>query len=87
MSEITRQAMDGNLDFKVALCRRVKLLVGLSVEKMDQLYDRIPLTAGAENLVRILQHLGYRIPLVSGGFQFFVDRIQKKYNLDYGVAN
>lgn len=87
MVEITRQAMNGELEFKSALSKRVKLLKGISIKKMEDLYNRIPLTPGAEDLVFILQHLGYRIALVSGGFQFFIDRIKNKYKLDYGIAN
>jgi len=87
MEEITQLTMNGDLDFKVALCERVKLLAGLSVSKLEELYERIPITPGAEELVFILQYLGYRIGIVSGGFQFFIDRIKNKYNLDYGVSN
>ena len=87
MKEITQRAMNGDLDFKVALCERVKLLAGLSVYKLEELYKRIPITPGAEDLVRILQYLGYRIGIVSGGFQFFIDRIKNNYKLDYGISN
>ena len=87
METITQQAMNGELDFKFALCERVKLLAGLSVLKLEELYERIPITPGAKELVRILQYLGYRIGIVSGGFQFFIDRIQKNYKLDYGISN
>lgn len=38
-------------------------------------------------MVNILKHLGYKIALVSGGSQFFIDKICKSYNLDYGIAN
>ena len=87
MKEITQRAMNGDLDFKIALCERVKLLAGLSVLKLEELYERIPITPGAEDIVRILQYLGYRIGIVSGGFQFFIDRIKSNYKLDYGVSN
>ena len=87
MKEITQRAMNGDLDFKFALCERVKLLAGLSVLKLEKLYERIPITPGAEDLVRILQYLGYRIGIVSGGFQFFIDRIKNTYKLDYGISN
>ena len=87
METITQQAMNGELDFKFALCERVKLLAGLSVLKLEELYERMPITPGAKELVRILQYLGYRIGIVSGGFQFFIDRIQKNYKLDYGISN
>tara|TARA_Y100000588_G_scaffold286688_1_gene304656 strand:- start:404 stop:856 length:453 start_codon:yes stop_codon:yes gene_type:complete len=45
------------------------------------------MTPGAETLVRILKHLGYKIAIVSGGFQFFIDKLRDKYGLDYGFAN
>ena len=87
MKQITQRAMNGDLDFKIALYERVKLLAGLSVLKLEELYERIPITPGAEDIVRILQYLGYRIGIVSGGFQFFIDRIKSNYKLDYGVSN
>ena len=87
MQKITRGVVNGELDFSTALRDRVKLLAGLPIAKLDELSGRIPITPGAEDLVRILQHLGYRIAIVSGGFQFFIDRVKKKYGLDYGFAN
>jgi phosphoserine phosphatase len=87
MEAITQRAMNGELDFKFALCERVKLLAGLSVLKLEELYERIPITPGAKELVCILQYLGYRIGIVSGGFQFFIDRIKNNYRLDYGISN
>ncbi|MCH8156276.1 MAG: phosphoserine phosphatase SerB [Nitrospinae bacterium] len=87
MQKITRGVVNGELDFSTALRDRVKLLAGLPIAKLDELSGRIPITPGAEDLVRILQHLGYRIAIVSGGFQFFIDRVKKKYGLDYGCAN
>jgi len=87
MAAITCQAMNGEIDFESALRRRVKLLKGLPVESLHQLSNSLPLTPGAESLVNILRHLGYKIALVSGGFQFFIDKIRDSYNLDYGIAN
>ncbi len=87
MAAITRQAMEGTMDFTDALRQRVRLLRGLSVEKLEALADRIPLTPGAEDLVAILKHLGYKIAIVSGGFQFFIDRFRNKYGLHHGIAN
>ncbi len=87
MKEITRRAVSGKMDFTEALKERVRLLEGLPVEKLQELYERIPLTPGAEDLVGILQHLNYKIAIVSGGFQFFIDRLKEKYKLDYGFAN
>jgi phosphoserine phosphatase len=87
MAAITHQAMNGEIDFESALRQRVKLLQGLPVECLEQLSNVLPLTPGAESLVKILKYLGYKIALVSGGFQFFIDKIRDNYGLDYGIAN
>ena len=79
--------MTGEMDFKTALRERVAILKGLPVEALENLFESLPLTSGAENLVQILKHLGYKIALVSGGFDFFIDKLCSRYELDYGVAN
>ncbi len=87
MAEITRKAMAGEMDFTEALVQRVKLLQGLPREKLNELFERVPLTPGATDLVTILKYLGYKIAIVSGGFQFFIEKLKQKYGLDYGFAN
>ncbi len=87
MEEITRKAMHGEMGFREALEKRVQRLRGLPVERLDELFERIPLTPGAADVVRVLKYLGYKVALVSGGFQFFIDRLCRKYGLDYGYAN
>ena len=87
ISSITRQAMSGKMDFKSALRKRVACLKGLPVKELAALSENLPLTSGAENLVRILKHLGYKIALVSGGFDYFINKLCQRYDLDYGIAN
>ena len=87
MREITARAMNGEMDFSEALRKRVALLKGLPVSKLYELLPRIPMTPGGEALVRILKHLGFKIAILSGGFQFFIDKLKEKYELDYGFAN
>ncbi len=87
LGEITHAAMNGEVDFEEALKRRVSLLKGLTVEQLQEVSSRIPLTPGAETLVAILKKLGFKIAIVSGGFRFFIDQIKETYGLDYGFAN
>jgi len=87
LAGITEKVTHGEVDFTLALKQRVRLLKGLKVAQLEQLYENLPLTPGAEELVRILQHLNYKIAIVSGGFQFFISRLREKYRLDYGFAN
>jgi phosphoserine phosphatase len=87
VAAITERAMQGELDFKEALRERVRCLEGLSIEKARELLLQVPMTAGAEKLVTILKSLGFKIGLVSGGFDFFVDELKERFNLDFTFAN
>jgi phosphoserine phosphatase len=87
VAAITARAMRGELDFQKALVERVKTLEGLPFEQAKALADRSVLTPGADRFVRVLQGLGYRIGLVSGGFTFFVDDLKQRYGLDFAFSN
>lgn len=87
VAEITERAMNGELDFSGALRERVALLKGLKAEALEQVYRNIPLTLGARNLVTILKRLGFKTAVISGGFQFFTDRLKADLGLDYAYAN
>jgi phosphoserine phosphatase len=85
--EITRRAMNGEMDFAEALRRRVALLRGLTLAQLEQAAESLPLTEGAETLIRILQRLGFRTAIISGGFTFFCERVQRRLGIDYAHAN
>lgn len=87
VAAITEAAMRGELDFPSALRERVALLAGVPMEQAMRLLDDVPLTPGAENLVRVLKALGLRIGLVSGGFTFFVEELKRRFGLDFAFAN
>lgn len=84
---LTERAMRGELDFATALQKRVGLLAGLPLEKAAGILDKIPLTPGAEKLVSTLKALGFHIGLVSGGFDFLVDELKRRFGLDFAVSN
>ena len=87
VAEITAQAMRGELDFEQALRARVRLLKGLPMSRALELCERFELTPGADDLVKTAKHLGMRVGLVSGGFDFFVERLKKQFGLDFAFAN
>ncbi len=87
VAEITNQAMRGELDFEAALRKRVKLLKGLPMAEAKKLCERFVLTPGAEDLVKTVKQLGMRVGLVSGGFDFFVETLKERYDLDFAFAN
>jgi phosphoserine phosphatase len=87
VAQITERAMNGELNFKEALRERVRLLKGLPEETLQKVYDRIPFTPGAKELIRVLQKMGYKTAVLSGGFNYFTDRLKKELNLDYAYSN
>lgn len=87
VAEITARAMRGELDFEASLRSRVGLLKGLPMARALELCERFELTPGADDLVRMAKRLGMRVGLVSGGFDFFVSRLKKQFDLDFAFAN
>nr|WP_232470192.1 phosphoserine phosphatase SerB [Methylococcus sp. BF19-07] len=88
VAAITEAAMNGELDFAQALQRRVALLEGLPVSVLEAVYaEKVVLNPGAESLVAACRRHGVRIALVSGGFDFFVDRLKDRLGLDFALAN
>ncbi|ACO33420.1 ACT domain protein/phosphoserine phosphatase SerB [Acidobacterium capsulatum ATCC 51196] len=85
--KITEAAMRGELNFDESFTRRVSLLKGLPAERVYTLLDAIPLTEGAERLIRTLRRLGYKTAILSGGFKFFANHLQQKLGIDYVYAN
>lgn len=87
VAEITRSAMRGEIDFKESLKRRVALLEGIDISVLKRIASELPLTEGAERLVRNLKVLGYKVAIISGGFTFFGQYLQDRLGIDVLYAN
>ena len=84
---ITESAMRGEIDFKESFTQRVALLKGLDVSVMKEIADNMPITEGVERLMFVLKRYGYKIAILSGGFTYFGEHLQKKFGIDYVYAN
>jgi len=84
---ITHRAMNGEIDFDESLKLRVSKLKGLETAKMQQILENLPLTPGVEEFIKTIKSLGYKVALISGGFNFFADALKIKLGLDYSFAN
>ena len=84
---ITESAMRGEIDFKESFTQRVALLKGLDVSVMKELAENMPITEGVERLMFVLKRYGYKIAILSGGFTYFGEYLQKKFGIDYVYAN
>ena len=87
VKEITERAMRGELDFKESFTERVALLKGLDASVMRDIADKLPITEGVDRLMYVLKRYGYKIAILSGGFTYFGEYLQKKYGIDYVYAN
>jgi phosphoserine phosphatase len=87
VAEITRQAMNAEIDFVAALEARVALLAGIEARILDQAAARIRLMPGARELVATMRRNGAATALVSGGFTIFAERVATELGFDRVVAN
>lgn len=84
---ITESAMRGEIDFKESFTRRVALLKGLDVSVMKEIAENLPITEGVDRLMSVLKTCGYKIAILSGGFTYFGEYLQRRYGIDYVYAN
>jgi len=87
VAKITEAAMSGQMDFKESLTRRVAQLEGLPETVLAEVAAGLELTDGAERVVSTLKGLGYKLGIISGGFDYFGKYIQGKLGMDYVFAN
>ena len=87
VSAITERAMRGDIDFAESLRQRVSLLAGLPAEVLAETAQRVRLTPGARTLCRTLHRLGFRVCLVSGGFEEVITPIAEQLEVDGLRAN
>ena len=88
VAAITEAAMQGEIDFRESLTRRVALLAGLPESALAEVFDhRLQLNPGAQTLVQACKAAGLKVLLVSGGFTFFSERVRQTLGIDFTRAN
>lgn len=85
--EITDLAMRGEIDFFESLQKRVSLLKGLEVKKVNEICHKLPLMRGAKEVVRGLKDRGYKVVCFSGGFKNATTYFAEKLGLDADFSN
>lgn len=84
---ITEAAMRGELDFSDSFRQRVALLKGLDESVMADVARNLPIMEGADRLMSILKKCGFKIAILSGGFNYFGNYLKKRFDVDYVYAN
>ena len=85
---ITAQAMKEGLNFDESLQKRLALLKGTELEVLEHcLSKKINVRPGAVTLFRTFKkHFG-KTAILTGGFTYFSDHIQKELEADFSFAN
>ncbi|RBP33139.1 phosphoserine phosphatase [Oceanihabitans sediminis] len=84
---ITEYAMQGEIDFNESFIRRMRLLKGLKEDVLQEVAENLPITKGAKRLIDTLKQYGFKTAILSGGFTYFGNYLQKKLGIDYVYAN
>ena len=84
---ITESAMQGEIDFNESFKTRMKLLKGLKEEVLQDVAKNLPITKGARRLIDTLKKYGFKTAILSGGFTYFGNYLQKELGIDYVYAN
>ncbi|TPX34180.1 phosphoserine phosphatase [Synchytrium microbalum] len=87
VAKITEAAMNGEIDFKESLKRRVALLAGCETSVLDRVRADLIFTDGAHDMCRVLKKLGCKLAVISGGFMPVAIRVKNELALDYMYAN
>src|SRR3954468_17804900 len=83
VAAITEQAMRGEIEYDESLRKRVAVLKGLEETALDRLItERLQLFPGAEKMIAGVKKAGLKLLLVSGGFTYVTERLQKRLGLD-----
>jgi phosphoserine phosphatase len=87
VSRITEKAMRGDFDFEESLIQRVALIKGLAVSELTEIRNNMRFSQGVEELTTTLRWLGYKLGVITGGFDFFSDYLKEKLGFDFAFAN
>ncbi|EPG75287.1 phosphoserine phosphatase SerB [Leptospira fainei serovar Hurstbridge str. BUT 6] len=87
VASVTREAMEGKLNFQESLRKRCAHLRGLAADSLLKLYPRLTLNFGVRELLPELKLRGAKLAVFSGGFIDILAAFQKDYEIDEVRAN
>ncbi|MGI0007751.1 MAG: phosphoserine phosphatase SerB [Nitrosotalea sp.] len=84
---ITRQGIEGKINWEEGLRRRIDLLRGIDYDTCKEVSDSLKIMTGAKEACRALKAAGWKIMAVSGGFTLMTDRLKDELDIDYVFSN
>lgn len=87
VAAITKEAMEGKIDFFESLIKRVALLKGLELAKVEKICRELPFMNGAKETITELKKAGYKTVCFSGGFKSATIPAREYLGLDADFSN
>ena len=85
--DITKQGIQGIINWEDGLKQRIELLKGLSYETCKEIADELPIMTGAKEACGALKAAGWKLMAITGGFTIMTERLQKELDLDHVYSN
>ncbi len=70
-----------------SIAETAKMLRGMPVSDFERFSDILRLTPGSFELIRVLKSMGFKIALLSSGFDLLVRKVFKQAGVDYAFSN
>ncbi len=87
VAAVTKEAMEGNLDFDSALRKRCSYLVGLNENIFEEIFERLTPNDGVEEILPLIQKENGMIAIFSGGFIPIIEKFAQKFSVNLFSAN
>jgi len=82
-----KQFLAGRISYERFCELDAQVWQGMSVEQIEQIAQRVPFHAGAENLISYLKQKGLKLSVVSSGLSVLSNWVHQKFGFDYSVSN
>lgn len=87
VANVTKEAMEGKLDFDSALRKRCNYLKGIKDSAFDEIFRSITPNDGVVELLPWIQKYNGQIAIFSGGFVPVVEKFAKHFSISLYAAN
>lgn len=85
--ETRPELKDEGEDKMKAMLENARLLKGIPVSEFERFGESLEINPGTVELIGILKSMGFKIALLSSGFNFFVRKIFEEAGVDYAFSN
>jgi len=85
--ESTLKFSDDTKDEMQSLIENIRTLKGMHMSELEKFSEILQLNPGTLELIRILKSMGFKIALLSSGFNFVIKKLFEAAGVDYAFSN